>query len=87
MAVWSITYTADAIKTLTRMDREIAKRIRSKLLTLARDPNRPNNNVKKLVGIAGFRLRIGDWRVIYTLEQQVLTVVVIRVGHRSEVYE
>jgi mRNA interferase RelE/StbE len=69
------------------MDPRIAKRIRSKVLALARDPNAPNNNLKKLTGVDGYRLRVGDWRVIYTLSHQALTVVVIRVGHRSEVYE
>ena len=56
-------------------------------MDLARDPRAPNNNVKKLTGVEGYRLRVGDWRVVYTLRQQVLTVVVVRVGHRSEVYE
>jgi mRNA interferase RelE/StbE len=69
------------------MDPRIVKRIRSKVLALARDPNAPNNNLKKLTGVEGYRLRVGDWRVIYTLRHQELTVIVIRVGHRSEVYE
>jgi mRNA interferase RelE/StbE len=69
------------------MDSQIAKRIRSKVLVLARDPNAPNNNLKRLTGVDGYRLRVGDWRVIYTLTHDALTVIVIRVGHRSEVYE
>jgi len=69
------------------MDPRIAKRIRSKILALARDPNAPNNNVKKLSGVDGFRLRVGDWRVVYALRHQALTVIIIKVGHRSEVYE
>jgi mRNA interferase RelE/StbE len=85
--MWSVTYTTDAIMTLSRMDRTVARRIRSKILALARDPGAPNNNVRKLTGVAGYRLRVGDWRVIYTLKREILTVVVIRVGHRSEVYE
>lgn len=85
--MWSVAYTADAIRTLKRMDRTVARRLRSKILALARDPKAPNNNVKKLTGIAGYRLRVGDWRVIYTLEHEVLTVIVVRIGHRSEVYE
>jgi mRNA interferase RelE/StbE len=85
--MWSVTYTADAIRSLSRMDPAIAKRIRSKVLTLAGDPNAANNNVKKLVGVEGYRLRVGDWRVIYTLKHRTMTVVVVRVGHRSEVYE
>jgi len=85
--MWSVEYTAEALQALTRMDRTIAQRVRSKILALARDPRAPNNNVKKLAGIEGYRLRVGDWRVIYTLKHQTLIVVVIRVGHRSEIYE
>ncbi|MBI2584626.1 MAG: type II toxin-antitoxin system RelE/ParE family toxin [Rhodospirillales bacterium] len=85
--MWSVAYTAGAIRALKKMDRWIAKRLRSKILALARDPKAPNNNVKKLAGVAGYRLRVGDWRVIYTLKHQVLTVVVVQIGHRSEVYE
>jgi mRNA interferase RelE/StbE len=69
------------------MDAGIAKRIRSKLLALAQDPTAPNNHLKRLTGVDGYRLRVGDWRVIYTLEHEALTVIVIKVGHRSEVYE
>jgi mRNA interferase RelE/StbE len=85
--MWSITYTADAIKALSAIDRVVAKRIRSKLLGLARDPIAPNNNVKKLAGVDGYRLRVGDWRVVYLLRHRTLTVLVVKVGHRREVYE
>ncbi len=85
--MWSVTYTAEAIRALTGMDRTIARRIREKILALARDPRAPNNNARKLTGIEGYRLRVGDWRVVYTLKHEVLTVVVIRVGHRREIYE
>ncbi len=85
--MWSVTYTADAVRALSGMDQVIAKRIRVKILAVALDPKAPNNNVKKLTGVAGYRLRVGDWRVIYTLKQQILTVAVVRIGHRSEIYE
>jgi mRNA interferase RelE/StbE len=85
--MWSVVYSADALKIMSRMDRTVAKRVRSKILALAHDPRAPNNNVKKLTGIEGYRLRVGDWRVVYTLRHQILTIVVIRVGHRSEIYE
>jgi mRNA interferase RelE/StbE len=85
--MWSITYTADPLKALSGMDRVVAKRIRAKILTMAQDPATPNNNVKKLTGVDGYRLRVGDWRVVYTLKHHILTVIVIRVGHRSEIYK
>ena len=85
--MWSITYSTDAFKTLTSMDRTAAKRIRAKIVALAQNPTVPNNSVKKLAGVEGYRLRVGDWRAIYTLKHQTLTVIVVRVGHRSEVYK
>ncbi len=85
--MWSVSYTADAIKALIRMDPAIAKRVRAKITALAQNPVAPNNTVKKLTGVEGYRLRVGDWRVVYLLRRQVLTIVVIRVGHRSEVYK
>jgi mRNA interferase RelE/StbE len=85
--MWSVSYSSEALRTLARMDRGIAKRLRAKILALARNPLAANNNVKKLVGIDGYRLRVGDWRVIYTLRHEVLTIIVIRVGHRREIYQ
>jgi mRNA interferase RelE/StbE len=85
--MWSVSYSAEALGTLARMDRVIAKRLRAKILALARNPLAANNNVKKLAGIEGYRLRVGDWRIIYTLRHEVLTVVVVRVGHRREIYQ
>jgi mRNA interferase RelE/StbE len=85
--MWSVVYSAEALRTLARMDRAVAKRLRGKILALARSPLATNNNVKKLAGIEGYRLRVGDWRIIYTLRHEVLTVVVVRVGHRREIYQ
>lgn len=86
MNMWSISYTAEAIKAMTRLDHGTASRIRRKLTALAKNPHAPNNNVKKLSGVDGYRFRVGDWRVVYVLREQVLTVLVLRIGHRGEVY-
>jgi len=82
-----VSYSVEALRALAHMDRTIAKRLRTKILALARNPLVPNNNVKKLAGIEGYRLRVGDWRIIYTLRHEVLTVIVVRVGHRREIYQ
>jgi mRNA interferase RelE/StbE len=42
--------------------------------------------VKALKRHDRYRLRVGDWRVIYTLQQDALVVLVVRIGHRREVY-
>lgn len=60
-------------------------RILRSLDRLAADP-RSAANVKALKGDARYRLRVGDWRVIYTLRDDVLVVLVLRVAHRREAY-
>jgi mRNA interferase RelE/StbE len=52
---------------------------------LATDP-RPQG-YKKLTGRPGYRIRIGDYRIIYNIEDKILTVFVIDIGHRMDIYE
>lgn len=51
------------------------------------DPYATHHNVTKLVGRPGYRLRVGDWRVIYELQNQQLVMLVVKIGPRGEVYE
>ncbi len=69
------------------MPRNVAVLIRSKIDALAADPYAPNNNVKKLKGSDDYRLRVGDWRVIYSLIDARLVIVVVRIAPRGGVYE
>lgn len=81
-----VEYSRDAAKALQRMDLPTSKRIRGKIRQLADDPAALVNNVTALKGGEGLmRLRVGDWRVIYTDELVVLKV--IRVGPRGSVYD
>ncbi|MGH7015094.1 MAG: type II toxin-antitoxin system RelE family toxin [Stellaceae bacterium] len=80
-------FTPDAIKVLQRMPRNLAKLIRGKIDRLARDPHAPNNNVTKLVGRPGYRLRVGHWRVIYELDDRHRVLAVLVIGPRGSVYE
>lgn len=75
-----------AARTLDRMDRVTATRIIAKVRQLADDPASLTNNVKKLQGSTTglWRLRVGDWRVIYTETLVVLNVV--RVAPRGSAY-
>ena len=85
--MYEAVFSKEALRTLRRMPRNIAASIREKLEQLKADPYAPNNNVTKLVGRPGYRLRVGDWRVIYELEDKELVLLVIRIGPRGEVYE
>lgn len=63
----------------------MAKRIRVKLGDLAQDPFAAAN-VKKLTNHPGYRLRVGNWRVVYLVEKDELIILVVDVGQRKEVY-
>jgi mRNA interferase RelE/StbE len=61
-------------------------RVKAKIEALARDPFGAAN-VKQLVGEPGYRLRVGDWRVIYDVDSGRLVVRVLKIGPRGGVYE
>jgi len=83
--VWSLEFSREAAKALLRMPRQEAVRIRKKLDVLARDPAGARG-VKKLTEHPGYRLRVGDWRVLYLLDRDRIVIQVVRVAHRREVY-
>jgi mRNA interferase RelE/StbE len=85
--VFRIEYSRDALKSLLRMPANTAKLIRTKVERLAADPFGANNNVKRLKGIDAFRLRVGDWRVVYEIDRRTIVIFVIRIGPRGSVYE
>lgn len=69
-----------------RIDRATSKRIRDKIDLLATDPDALGNNVRALKGREGLmRLRVGDWRVIYTADLVVLLV--LKVAPRGSAYD
>lgn len=70
---------------IARGDRAAARRIDSAIKALAEDP-RPAGALK-LVGTGGWRIRIGDYRVVYAIEDAVLAVTIVKIGHRRDVYE
>lgn len=81
-----IAYSKAALKTLSRMPANVSAMICAKIALLAADPATQANNVKALKGESGvFRLRVGDWRVLYTDQGQILAV--IRVAPRGSAYE
>lgn len=63
----------------------MARTIRERLDAIAADPYGPHPYAKAFGGGA-FRLRVGDWRVLYELHDDRLVVVVVRTAHRREVY-
>jgi len=83
----TIELTKTARKVYLKLPDKIRKSIREKLDRLAQYPFAPHHDVKQLQGIRGcYRLRVGDWRVIYKIHNQILTIEVIKIGHRREIY-
>jgi mRNA interferase RelE/StbE len=84
VASYSVLIKTSAVKELEHLPdkprRQIAKRIQS----LGDDP-RPAG-CQKLIAKDLFRIRQGDYRVVYSIEDAVLTVLVVRIAHRSDVY-
>jgi len=85
--VYKISYSKEAEKSLLRMPRNTAKLIREKLEAIAANPYADHSNAKKLQGREGYRLRIGDWRVVYKVQNEQLIIIVMKVASRGEVYK
>ena len=82
---YTVLILPSAQKQLSKLPNTIASRIEDKLLELEQDPRPPG--CKKLRGRDAWRIRIGDYRVIYEINDGRLIVTVIAIGHRREVYE
>lgn len=81
----TITYSKKANMVLVRMPANEARRIRGKIEQYAADPSSQANNVRKLQGMDYYRLRIGDWRVIFREDGVIIDVV--RIAPRGQAYE
>lgn len=86
MASYRLALTSSAAKELKRLTREHIARIAPRLESLASNPRPPG--CKKLKGgDREWRIRVGDYRAVYTIDDAKLQVEVTRIRHRSEVYE
>ena len=85
--MYDIRYSKEATKSLLRMPRNTAKLIREKVEMIAADPYADHPNAKQLQGRDGYRLRVGDWRVIYKIQSEELMIMVLKVASRGEVYK
>jgi mRNA interferase RelE/StbE len=85
MPVWRIEFSRPAARQFAALPRKEQERLRARIDRLAENPCPAG--VRKLAGEEGlYRLRSGDYRVIYTVQDEVLMVLVLKVGHRREVY-
>ena len=85
MSEYRIELRPAAVRALRKLDRQVRLRVQGTIALLARDPRPPAS--RPLKGRPGRRVRVGDYRIIYTVTDDVLLVVVVTLGHRRDVYE
>lgn len=82
---YDVVWSVGAIRAAKRLDRVVARRIFAATELLALNPRPPKSK-----GLRGFdelfRIRVGDYRVVYRIRETQLIVTVITVGHRKDIY-
>ena len=81
---YRVEISPGARRALRRVNRKDSLRLQAAFALLARDPRPPAS--RPLRGRPAYRLRVGDYRIVYTIDDGVLVVLVVVVGHRREVY-
>jgi mRNA interferase RelE/StbE len=74
-----------AVRALGKLDPPMRRRVQGAIALLAQNPRPPA--ARALRGRPGFRIRVGDYRIIYTIADDVLLIVVVPLGHRRDVYD
>jgi mRNA interferase RelE/StbE len=85
--MYKIKFSNTALKRLRNIPRNLAQRIQEKLTNLANNPYEYNPNVKKLVNREGYRLRVGDWRIIYQIYDDEIVILVLDIDTRRGIYK
>lgn len=84
MKKYEIIFERDAQKLYRKLPKNLIARLDRAILALADDPRPPG--CKKLTGYDLYRIRVGEWRVIYAIEDDILVVLVVEVAPRSSAY-
>ncbi|WP_101602044.1 type II toxin-antitoxin system RelE/ParE family toxin [Brevibacterium sp. Mu109] len=86
--MWTVRTSGDFDRAVSRLDRQIARRVMTKLYGLA-DLKDPTARCKPLTGplVGLWRLRVGDYRVILDVHRDELVIVALDVDHRSSIYD
>ena len=83
--MYRVEFTSAAARQVRKLPREHRARVQARVRELASEP-RPTGAIKLAGETAAWRVRIGDYRVIYDIFDDVLVVTVLAVGHRRDAY-
>ena len=85
--MYIVRYQRQTARRLIRMPRDIAHRIRDKVESITENSYGQHSNVTRLRGReSSFRLRFGDWRVVYVLDDERKVLLVAKIDRRAQVY-
>src|SRR5712691_12050561 len=84
MPAYRVEVQRSAQRDLDRLSTTLFDRISTRLTALAQEPRPPG--AEKLAGLEAFRIRVGDYRVVYEVDDSARVVIVTRVRHRRDVY-
>ena len=83
--MYELIYSPTAVKQLGKLEHSIKERI---VVALERLRIRPEScDIKKLVGMPGYRFRVGDYRIIFDMEKEKLFILILQIGHRKNIYD
>lgn len=85
MAQYKILIKPSAVKELKKIQKKDLERITKRIQSLAKEP-RPSG-CEKLAGQERYRIRQGNYRIVYSIEDDKLIVLVVKVGHRRDIYK
>ncbi|GKS63896.1 hypothetical protein YTPLAS72_12000 [Nitrospira sp.] len=81
---YRILYTEEAVRRISKLDKTVKERVSKAIVRLSEDPELG----KRLTGLLSDRwsYRVGDWRILYKIKRKEVVILVLTVGHRSDVY-
>ena len=84
MVRYRIEFKKSAYKELKSIPKKDLKRILSKIKSLSENPRA--GGCTKLSALERYRIRQGNYRILYSIEDDILTIYIVKIGHRKDVY-
>ena len=81
--MFQLEWKESAIRELEKLEKSISFRLYKKINSLVNDPF--SQDIKKLKGEPAYRLRIGDYRIIFDIEKD--KIIILQIAHRSKIYK
>jgi len=86
MSSYKIKFSKGAVKDIRKLPKTTVERILYKVFSLATNPTPPG--CRKIAGMENlWRVRVGNYRILYTVEDDILLIEIIKIGHRKDVYD